>query len=88
LTANFSEIENLTGNANDDFFTFQNGGSVSGLIDGAGEENRDQFVLANTSTETIRIGLSINADINANNIEHITGNIVSQLSIEGEYRKD
>jgi len=33
----FINIENLTGNAQDDTFTFQAGSSIAGLIDGAGE---------------------------------------------------
>ncbi len=73
-TRSFSEIEHLTGGSLDDAFTFQNGGTVSGLVDGAGTRDGDTFIVTNTGAQTIELGSATNTNINVINIETVTSN--------------
>jgi hypothetical protein len=64
----FTGIENLTGNANNDAFTFGASGSISGLIDGAGQATADT---ADYSTVTGAVSVTLGTGIV--NVETVTG---------------
>jgi len=69
----FTNIQNLSGAAGafDDTFTFRNGGSIAGHIDGGGQLTQDVVDMsALNSAITVRLG--VGQDIN--NIERVIGN--------------
>jgi len=66
--AGFSDIDNLTGNAQSDTFTFADGASISGLINGAaGSDSVDQ------SAQSGAVGISLSSSV-YNSIETFIGN--------------
>ena len=69
----FSNIQNLSGasGAFDDTFTFLNGGSLSGRIDGSGESSLDTVDMSALNSD-ITVQLGVGQDIN--NIERVIGN--------------
>ena len=67
----FINIENLTGNAQDDEFTFNLSSSLSGTIDGAGEQVED-IVDMRALADPLTIKIGPNEDLI--NIEKIIGN--------------
>jgi len=66
----FTDFVNLTGGAADDNFIFASGGSISGIIDGAGETLRDQVDGRALTT------FNVNLNSNMINIERFIGNNV------------
>ncbi|HET7922521.1 MAG TPA: filamentous hemagglutinin N-terminal domain-containing protein, partial [Gammaproteobacteria bacterium] len=77
-TTTFSAISNLTGGSGDDTFNFQNGGAISGLIDGAADATQDTVnYAAVTSALNITLGTGIT------NIENIVGNSVGGSVLKG-----
>ena len=80
----FSSMENLTGGGGDDTFTFQNNGSISGLIDGGGATLRDEIVIASTNDSVLTIQLGeddASSNVNVKNVERITGNSDTDISL-------
>lgn len=76
ITGNFTNIENLTGNADDDTFTFSNGTSFTGTIDGGGETTKD------TVTHAAQLG-AVNITLGAggyNNIEDFVGSTTNSAN--------
>lgn len=73
----FSNFDNLTGNALDDTFNFANGGSLSGTIDGAGESVNDTVSYA-----AVTAAVTANLD-NFSNIEVVAGNAVAGTTLVG-----
>ena len=53
----FSNIENLTGGANADTFVFNNGGSVAGMVDGAGGVNTLDYNALSSPVAVMLTGL-------------------------------
>ncbi|NOZ19571.1 MAG: calcium-binding protein [Planctomycetes bacterium] len=89
VTGGFSNVENLTGGTNDDAFTFNAGGSLTGLIDGGADVTGDSV---NYSALASPITVTVGTDVV--NVETLTGpgaagdtlvgdNIVNTWSITG-----
>lgn len=76
----FINFDNITGGSGDDTFTFVDGGSISGNIDGAGQTGNDTVTYASVTT-------AVTADLNrVSNVEIITGNAVSASALVGADR--
>lgn len=69
VTGNFTNIENLTGNVGDDTFTFSDGTSISGVVDGAGGSNDT----ANHAAQLGLVGITLGGS-GYTNIENFIGN--------------
>ncbi|MDH5445582.1 MAG: filamentous hemagglutinin N-terminal domain-containing protein [Gammaproteobacteria bacterium] len=72
LVTSFDGIENLTGNAGQDNFDFQVGGSISGLVDGDGGDTDTLDLLDANGGYTVQLGTTVDSNINVDNIETIT----------------
>lgn len=80
----FTDIENLVGNALKDSFVFDDAGSLSGTIDGAGGATDEVDFLAETGAVTVTIGAA-----GFTNIESYIGNAhVNTLIIGGNVAND
>jgi hypothetical protein len=79
VAGGFTNIENLTGGLADDTFTFQNGGKLSGKIDGGGQSavgntivgdnNGDKFTISGTNAGSVALILPGGFS----NIQNLTG---------------
>jgi hypothetical protein len=84
VVASFTHVQNLTGGTGEDIFTFDNGGNLSGQIDGGSGTNWLVYATLTTSVQVnLTAGIASHVAGGVQNLEDIIGSAVGGDSMEG-----